>query len=515
MPAHIAALQGTVTLERDNQAAPAELNAVLLAGDRLRTAQGRVDVLFADGSALDLDEFSSVDLLSDTLVRLREGRVRLMIARLANDIDYRIDGAGSSAVIHSAGDFRVEIHNARGSMPEIDLAVLRGTAEVQNTHGQTVVRAGLHATALADREPSIATSYNASTSDDFDQWVDDQRAARTGTESPQYLPPDMRAYSGVLDANGSWGNEPYYGNVWYPYVGAGWQPYYDGHWSFVGGFGWCWIGASAWAWPTHHYGRWGMSAGGRWFWMPGHAWAPAWVSWNTGPDFVSWCPLGVDNRPVAAFHGGRLPDVGHGWTHAPAQNFKARAAPRVTSASTSRATVATPLRSPTVTRPMAMPVAAPSPTRAASPRASVVLTSPGGAIQRGVGEIDRGPAIATPASRPRPATGAAPTPWAFGSGERATAPTPLSRMGGAVARPDRAPVASAPPVSALQRGSSPSPPASAPSRVSGAGIPYRSPSSSPPAVSRPAAPSSPAGRSSGTPTSSRGGGPGRGRGSGQ
>jgi hypothetical protein len=515
VPAHLAVVQGTVTLERESQAVPAEANAALLAGDRLRTAQGRAEVLFADGSALDLDEFSSVDLLSDSLVRLREGRLRLAIARLANEIDYRIDAAGSSASIHSAGDFRVEIHNARGSAPEIDLAVIRGTAELENAHGRTLVRAGTHATALEDREPSIATSFNSSAYDDFDRWVEDQRDARVGTESPQYLPSEMRSYGGVLDTYGSWQYEASYGGtVWYPQVGAGWQPYYDGHWSFVGSYGWFWIGASPWVWPTHHYGRWGMSGGGRWFWMPGHSWSPAWVSWMTGPDFVSWCPLGIDNRPVVGFHGGRVGDVGRGWTSAPAQNFKAHAM------NVPRGPMPTPLRSPTVTRPAAAPLAATS---------QGVPSSPGGATQPVPGALtsDGGPRTMRATTWPRTAGApdAAPAPRSPGNGtsRRPDWAPPMPSSPGRAFDRTPAPPSSAPawgsrgsPSDAPSRGVRPAEPAptpAPPTRTSGSGVavPRYGPSAAPPAVARPTAPSS-AGRGSSAPPAARGGG-GRGRGS--
>ena len=70
-------------------------------------------------------------------------------------------------------------------------------------------------------------------------------------------------------------------------------------------FGWTWIGGGAWGWPTHHYGRWGVSGAGAWFWIPGAQWGPAWVSWAVAPDYVSWCPLGCDNRPVVGWGHGR------------------------------------------------------------------------------------------------------------------------------------------------------------------------------------------------------------------
>src|SRR5689334_267599 len=69
-PAHIAAVDGAVTLDSDGQTQPAAAGMPHVAGDRLRTERGRVEILFPDGSALDIDEFSSVDLQDAGLVRL-------------------------------------------------------------------------------------------------------------------------------------------------------------------------------------------------------------------------------------------------------------------------------------------------------------------------------------------------------------------------------------------------------------------------------------------------------------
>jgi hypothetical protein len=108
-------------------------------------------------------------------------------------------------------------------------------------------------------------------------------------------------------------------------VAVGWRPYYYGRWSHLRPWGWTWIGHDPWAWPTHHYGRWGFSAG-VWFWIPGRHWGPSWVSWAYAPGYVSWCPLGWNNRPVFGFasvnvFGGRRYTPWHGWTVVPHRRF--------------------------------------------------------------------------------------------------------------------------------------------------------------------------------------------------
>jgi hypothetical protein len=139
------------------------------------------------------------------------------------------------------------------------------------------------------------------------------------SQSTQYLPPDLQSYGPTLDQNGSWGYEASYGNVWYPTVGDDWRPYYDGYWAPVPRYGLTWIGAGAWAWPTHHYGRWGF-AQSRWFWIPGRSWSTAWVSWGSAPGYVSWCPLGFDNRAVFALSVGSY-SRWNAWTVIPRDRF--------------------------------------------------------------------------------------------------------------------------------------------------------------------------------------------------
>ena len=78
-PAHVSFVDGAAVLERDGQPNAAPANMPLLAGDRLRTQDGRVEILFADGSTLHLDANTTLDFQSDELVRLLDGRIRLSI----------------------------------------------------------------------------------------------------------------------------------------------------------------------------------------------------------------------------------------------------------------------------------------------------------------------------------------------------------------------------------------------------------------------------------------------------
>src|ERR1039457_3056558 len=69
-PAHVAVVDGVATLTREGELESDLTTGPLLAGDRLTTARGRIEIVYGDGSLLDLDDNTSVDLLSDSIVRM-------------------------------------------------------------------------------------------------------------------------------------------------------------------------------------------------------------------------------------------------------------------------------------------------------------------------------------------------------------------------------------------------------------------------------------------------------------
>ena len=319
-PAHISFVDGAAVLERDGRGETAPSSMPLLAGDRLRTQNGRVEVLFGDGSTLHLDAETTVDFQSDEVIRLIVGRVRLNITGATRSVGYRVDAPTAWVQISRAGEYRISV--LAGS--EVELAVLRGSAELVNEDGSTVLGAGERAFARTGLGPSSAYVFNSAAWDNFDRWSEARRDARLGV-SAEYLPETVQSYAATFNTYGYWQNVPTYGYVWYPRVRPGWRPYYHGRWTTLRPWGWTWIGADPWAWPTHHYGRWGFSSG-RWFWVPGRTWGPAWVSWAYAPNYVSWCPLGWNNRPVfgwaSTYHyGGRYYDHWNAWTVVPRRGF--------------------------------------------------------------------------------------------------------------------------------------------------------------------------------------------------
>ena len=143
-PAHVSFVDGNAVLERDGQRESAPSNMPLLAGDRVRTQNGRVEILFADNSTLHLDNDTMIDFESDDLVRLLAGRIRLAIPGRDREVSYRIDAPSASAVINQPGEYKMSMLTGAAEC-EVELAVLRGGAELANDDGRTVLRAGLRA----------------------------------------------------------------------------------------------------------------------------------------------------------------------------------------------------------------------------------------------------------------------------------------------------------------------------------------------------------------------------------
>ncbi len=329
-PAHISVVDGTVLIEHEGRADAAVVNVPLLVGDRIRTEAGRAEVLFPDGSALQVDQSTSVDLLAPDLLRLLEGRISLVVAGAGDPsraTRFQIDAPAASVQTDGPGEYRLALLGS-----DVELAVLYGSATLASDLGAVGVGAGERSVARAGAAPSPAQYFNSARLDAFDQWSAGLHTADVASVSTRYLPADLQTYSSTFDRYGSWGYDAAYGNVWYPSASDGWWPYSQGYWDTYPDYGSVWIGSDPWGWPTHHYGRWGVSGSGAWFWIPGRVWAPAWVYWAVGPGYVGWCPLGWNDSPVygmwgvrGAFSIGRHRDPWRAWTVVPTRDFGRRA----------------------------------------------------------------------------------------------------------------------------------------------------------------------------------------------
>lgn len=309
-PPHVAFVDGAASLDREDGTEPAAPGAPLIDGDRLTTTRGRVEIVFPDGSILDVDEDSRVEYVAPAFLRVTSGRVLLLVAGTSDPATaprFQVDTPAATVHTRGPGEYRISLAGGPSGV-QTELAVLRGAASLSGDRTSVPLRPGERSTVFAHADPTYPHGFNSARLDAFAHWAAARRDERLASRSSPYLPSELRGYGGMLDRAGAWSYDPPYGYVWYPNVAADWRPYSDGYWSSFPEYGWMWIGVSAWSWPTHHYGRWGYT-GARWYWIPGRTFAPAWVSWGAAPGYVSWCPLGFDNRPVFALSVGS----GRGW----------------------------------------------------------------------------------------------------------------------------------------------------------------------------------------------------------
>jgi len=300
-PPHLSVLEGRAEVTRGADREPAVANTPLVLGDQLATDAGRAEVLMGDGSALHLDERTTVDFNGDTVVRLVNGRLFVLAERGAAG-SLQIDTAPASVRIQSSAEVHLALFDDRG-LPTLRVAVVRGLVDVDSGGTPVAVRAGQQVFVREGESPSYPAPFNSARLDGFARWSQALLDNRRGTSSAQYLPADVRVYGSTFDQYGSWNYAAPYGYVWYPRVATTWRPYHHGRWRHSGRYGWTFIGYDPWGWATHHYGRWGLSLAGAWFWIPSSGWGAAWVDWAVAPGYVGWCPLGWNNRPVLGFWG--------------------------------------------------------------------------------------------------------------------------------------------------------------------------------------------------------------------
>lgn len=318
-PATLAYLEGGVDLDHEGVNDAASAPTLLLDGDRLRTRNGRAEVVFADGSLLHIDRDTQVEWLGPGRVRLLDGRVTLRVSPSA--AAYLVDTAPGAVRLEPRGEYTLALQSGG---PELELSIVRGVGELEGVAERTIVRGG--ETLIVDNggRPTLRR-YNSARFDDFTRWAYERANGGAQGASAPYLPPELRAYGWSFDRYGRWDHAASYGYVWYPSVAVGWRPYSHGGWRHTR-YGWTWFGLDPWAGPTHHFGRWGFS-GAAWFWIPNRVWGPAWVSWAYGPGVVSWSPLGWNGLPVFGFWnrpGRPHYDPWRAWTVIPRQHFGRR-----------------------------------------------------------------------------------------------------------------------------------------------------------------------------------------------
>jgi uncharacterized protein DUF6600/FecR-like protein len=410
-PAHLAFVEGGVDLIHEGVAERADPPVLLVEGDILRTANGRAEIVFGDGTLLHLDHSAELEMLGPERMRLVEGRAILRLSAAVRE-PYTIDTPGGTVKLDSRGEFGISA--SRSS--QLEVSASRGTAEIDDGTQRVIVRAGELVTLAGPGSRAQYRAFNSAQWDSFAAWANERANGSATSVSASRLPYELRVYGSTLDQYGRWEYLTPYGYVWYPAVGVAWRPYYDGSWARTR-YGWTWYGRDRWAWPTHHYGRWGFN-GFSWYWIPSAGWGPAWVSWGYSAGYVSWAPLGWNGLPAIGLwprrdHPAYYPnyDPWRGWTVVRRDQFGPRrpVRPRAIDGRTlDEATRST----------MIVQNVGPGETARAVPRGSLSIPANAGYVRRDAPRVDRPGVVrrpqdvttSQPASSNPPTTNISPTP---------------------------------------------------------------------------------------------------------
>jgi hypothetical protein len=283
---------------------PAEVNRPMTTGDRLWTEEGSRAEMNVGSLAFRLNgrtNFTFLNLDDKTAqVQLSLGTLNVRLRRLADDEAVEIDTPQLAFTLLRPGDYRIEVNEAG----DTTIVTVRGGDAEATASGQAIpVHAREQARIVsAENAAPVIDQRPAPPADSFDNFCQDRDRREDLSPSGRYVSRDTPGYAD-LDANGTWRNDPQYGQVWVPNtVPVDWSPYHYGHWVWIAPWGWTWVDDAPWGYAPFHYGRWAF-VGAAWVWVPGPVvaarpvYAPAMVAFVGGPGLgvgisVGWFPLG-------------------------------------------------------------------------------------------------------------------------------------------------------------------------------------------------------------------------------
>lgn len=291
-------------------------NRPLTTGDNLWADQNSRAELHIGSTAVRLAPETSLTFLDlddrTTQLRLSQGTVIIRLRHLDDGDLVEIDTPNLAFDLQRTGEYRIDVDNA-GNVTNV--SVWSGRGEVTGGGYSYTVVAGqsAHFSGTDQLNYDIA---QMPASDDFDNWAFQRDHNEDGSESANYVSPEMTGYED-LDDYGRWQYVGGYGTVWVPSgVASDWAPYRNGHWAYIDPWGWTWVEDEPWGFAPFHYGRWAY-AGNRWCWVPGPVavrpvYAPALVAFVGGSRFaigggpgVGWFPLAPGEVYVPYYRGSR------------------------------------------------------------------------------------------------------------------------------------------------------------------------------------------------------------------
>lgn len=306
---HVSFIAGKSFIQRAADVGYEEMvmNDPVAEGDRIETADGRLEISFGERNYLRLDGETKMDVLSlpkrnSDLTRFRiwSGHAYLEVNRLSQEKNIEIHTPDSSFYILEKGIYRLDVDGSKGT----EIRVFKGVAEAAGEQDSYLVKSEQRLEVAQGRFRSKPVGFRPVADDGFDRWQESRAGEVNKYYASRYLPEDLGNLEAELSEYGDWVYMPPYGNVWVPRdIDDDWRPYYNGHWTWIPITGWTWVPYEPWGWAAFHYGRWHWGVGLGWYWIPTSIWGPAWVSWWWDADYFGWAPLSWYGYPVVVVNG--------------------------------------------------------------------------------------------------------------------------------------------------------------------------------------------------------------------
>lgn len=277
------------------------LNMPVSEGDRIGTADGRVEIHFGKGNYVRLDNDTKLDVLNlpkkeDDVTRLRvwSGSIYLVVGTLKKEKGIELHTADSSFYVLDRGVYRVDVRENK----DTEIQVYQGLIEVAGEEGSTLLKASQRLEVSEGRFAAKPSSFIAVADDAFDKFNASRNSVTGRQYAKNHMPEELSDYEAELDENGEWTYLAPYGNVWVPNgIDEDWRPYNNGRWTWLPLSGWTWWPYESWGWSTFHYGRWHWGLDMGWYWIPMSMWGPAWVNWWWDDYYFGWAPLSYWGYP--------------------------------------------------------------------------------------------------------------------------------------------------------------------------------------------------------------------------
>ena len=301
--ARLSFLEGKAYVQRAADLAyeDAQINTPIATGDRIGTADGRLEIYLGLKNYLRLDANSKLDFLDmpkrdANLTRLRgwTGSIYLDVKGMTREKEIEFLTSDATFYLLENGVYRIDIRENK----ETEILVFSGVVEASGEEGSILVKKDQRLTIAEGRFQGKPSSFFAAADDAFDRFNDSRQAKFDRPFAKRHLSGDLEAYESELDESGDWMYENPFGYVWVPRgMGAGWMPYTNGRWTWLPMAGWSWLPYEPWGWSTYHYGRWHWGLNLGWYWIPMSGWGPGWVNWWWGDDYYGWAPMSYWGYP--------------------------------------------------------------------------------------------------------------------------------------------------------------------------------------------------------------------------